>query len=81
MEAMTAAKEAGAIVSFDLNYRADCGHSSMPTIRKVLLRRRRPIVELCDVLVGNEEDLQKGLGIKARTLRRPVNSIRRPSSA
>lgn len=62
IEAMQAAKAAGAVTSFDLNYRAklwnlwggaDCAQS--------VLRR---IVENVDVLVGNEEDLQLGLGIR-----------------
>jgi 2-dehydro-3-deoxygluconokinase len=61
IEAMQAAKTRGAIVSFDLNYReklwkAAGGHASPVSV----IGR---IVELVDVLVGNEEDLQKGLGI------------------
>jgi 2-dehydro-3-deoxygluconokinase len=70
IEAMKAAKRAGAVTSFDLNYRAKLwavaslaggskagGGASAPE----LLGR---IVELTDVLVGNEEDLQMGLGLK-----------------
>ncbi|MBN9662660.1 MAG: sugar kinase [Acidobacteria bacterium] len=61
IEGMKAAKAAGAITSFDLNYRAKLwniwgGHDKALS---VLAR----IVEHCDVLVGNEEDLQMGLGI------------------
>jgi len=61
IEAMTAARAAGAVTSFDLNYReklwAACGGASRA--REVLGR----IVKNVDVLVGNEEDLQKGLGL------------------
>ncbi|GHT83282.1 2-dehydro-3-deoxygluconokinase [Spirochaetia bacterium] len=71
IEAMQAAKKAGAVVSFDLNYRAklwavaaaeqglsaaQAGEGAAKTLRK--------IVSYVDVLVGNEEDLQKGLGLK-----------------
>ncbi len=61
VEAMQAAKAAGAVISFDLNYRhklwqvaggAENAHATL-----------RSIVSNVDVLVGNEEDLQQGLGI------------------
>ncbi|MDR1319245.1 MAG: sugar kinase [Treponema sp.] len=73
IEAMQAAKKAGAIVSFDLNYRAklwaiaaaeqglsaaQAGEGAAKTLRK--------IAGYVDVLVGNEEDLQKGLGLKGQ---------------
>lgn len=60
--AMTAAKAAGAVTSFDLNYRAKLWKVSGGEGRAVETLRR--IVEHVDVLVGNEEDLQKGLGLK-----------------
>ncbi|MDR0998516.1 MAG: sugar kinase [Treponema sp.] len=69
IEAMRAARKAGAVVSFDLNYRAklwaaagqglsaaQAGQEAAKTLRK--------IAAYADVLVGNEEDLQKGLGLK-----------------
>ena len=61
IEAMRAAKSAGAVVSFDLNFReklwkvAGGGGKEREVIRR--------IVANVDVLVGNEEDLQKGLGV------------------
>jgi 2-dehydro-3-deoxygluconokinase len=61
VEGMKAAKAAGAVTSFDLNYRAKLWASvggekkGQETIRR--------IVENVDALIGNEEDLQKGLGI------------------
>ncbi len=61
IEAMQAAKAAGAITSFDLNYRAKLWNISGGEQRAVEVLDR--IVKNVDVLVGNEEDLQKGLGI------------------
>ncbi|HWF20461.1 MAG TPA: PfkB family carbohydrate kinase [Verrucomicrobiae bacterium] len=61
VEAMQAAKAAGAIVSFDLNYRAKLWNISGGHERAVAVLDR--IVKNVDVLVGNEEDLQLGLGI------------------
>jgi len=61
IEGMQAAKEAGAIVSFDLNYRAKLWNISGGHERAVEVLDR--IVKNVDVLVGNEEDLQLGLGI------------------
>jgi len=60
-EMMREAKAAGATTSFDLNFREKLwnihggAEKAVETIAK--------IVENVDVLVGNEEDLQKGLGI------------------
>jgi 2-dehydro-3-deoxygluconokinase len=61
VEAMRAAKAHGAVVSFDLNYREKLWSAAGGAERAVSVLRG--IVEHVDVLVGNEEDLQKGLGI------------------
>src|SRR3954470_449491 len=61
IEGMQAAKAAGAINSFDLNYRAKLWASVGGAERGVQVIRK--IVGNVDALVGNEEDLQKGLGI------------------
>jgi 2-dehydro-3-deoxygluconokinase len=61
LEGMRAAKEAGAVVSFDLNYRAKLWNIWGGHDRAVGLLER--IVREVDVLVGNEEDLQMGLGM------------------
>jgi len=61
IEGMQAAKSAGAIISFDLNYRAKLWNISGGHDRAVAVLDR--IVKNVDVLVGNEEDLQMGLGI------------------
>lgn len=61
IEGMKAAKAAGAIVSFDLNYRAKLW--ALWGGEKRAAEVINKIVENVDVLVGNEEDLQLGLGI------------------
>jgi 2-dehydro-3-deoxygluconokinase len=61
VEGMQAAGSAGAVVSFDVNYRQKlwAAAGGEKRARAVLGR----IAENADVLVGNEEDLQLGLGI------------------
>ena len=61
IEGMQAAKKAGDVVSFDLNYRGKLWApiGGMEKAQQVL----HSIVENVDVLVGDEEDLQTGLGI------------------
>jgi 2-dehydro-3-deoxygluconokinase len=61
LEGMQAARAAGAITSFDLNFRAKLWQSvgGMKRAHEVLRR----IANSVDALIGNEEDLQKGLGI------------------
>ncbi len=61
LEGMQAARAHGAVVSFDLNYREKLWSAAGGGDRAVSVLGR--IVEHVDVLVGNEEDLQKGLGI------------------
>ncbi|MBN2036387.1 MAG: sugar kinase [Chitinispirillaceae bacterium] len=61
IEGMKAAKKAGAVVSFDLNFRQKLwdiwgGQKRAHAVIDEIVRQ-------VDVLVGNEEDLQKGLGI------------------
>jgi 2-dehydro-3-deoxygluconokinase len=61
IEGMKAAKAAGAITSFDLNYRAKLWASVGGAARgqEVI----KTIAGNLDALIGNEEDLQMGLGI------------------
>jgi 2-dehydro-3-deoxygluconokinase len=61
IEAMEAARAHGAVVSFDLNFREKLWAVSGGSGRATGVLGK--IVRLVDVLVGNEEDLQKGLGI------------------
>jgi 2-dehydro-3-deoxygluconokinase len=61
VEGMKAAGQVGAIRSFDLNYRAKLWDAlgGLAQGQKMIAQ----IVENVDCLIGNEEDLQKGLGI------------------
>lgn len=61
LEGLQAARAAGAVTSFDLNFREKLWKvaGGLPRAQETLRR----IVDHVDVLVGNEEDLQKGLGI------------------
>lgn len=61
VEGMQAAKAAGAVTSFDLNFREKLWQTRGQQDRAVSVIDR--IVKHVDVLVGNEEDMQKGLGI------------------
>ncbi|MBI3822900.1 MAG: sugar kinase [Planctomycetes bacterium] len=61
LEGMAAARKAKAIVSFDLNYRAKLWASVGGDAKGQQVIRH--IVDHVDALFGNEEDLQKGLGI------------------
>lgn len=62
IEAMTAAKKYGTIISYDLNYRAslwgDIGG------REKAMQVNRTIAPLVDVMIGNEEDFSAALGYK-----------------
>lgn len=61
IEAMQAAKEAGAVTSFDLNFRAKLWN--LWGGEKKAAEVINDIAQYADILVGNEEDLQKGLGM------------------
>jgi 2-dehydro-3-deoxygluconokinase len=55
-EAMEAAKKAGTIVSYDLNFRSKLWSSAKA------VETTRPLVQYMDFVIGNEEDFQKVLG-------------------
>jgi 2-dehydro-3-deoxygluconokinase len=55
-----AAKEAGTLISFDLNYRASFWKGREQELRGLFTR----IAGLSDILIGNEEDFQLSLGIR-----------------
>src|SRR5690606_19559081 len=69
VEGMKAAKAAGAITSFDLNYRAKLW-KTLPGGEAKGIEMNKEIVANVDVLVGNEEDLQKGLGLEGQDVER-----------
>jgi 2-dehydro-3-deoxygluconokinase len=62
LEAMQTAKAQGAVISFDLNFREKLWKAFGGQQHAAEIVGR--IVQNVDVLVGNEEDLQKGLGIQ-----------------
>lgn len=64
IEGMKAAHQAGAVTSFDLNFREKLWNVWGGQQKAVEVIGR--IVEHVDVLVGNEEDLQKGIGIEGQ---------------
>lgn len=55
-KAMKMAKESGAIVSYDLNFRGKLWSSEQA------IEKTKGLVQYIDVLIGNEEDFQKVLG-------------------
>ncbi|MDM8008350.1 MAG: sugar kinase [Phycisphaerae bacterium] len=72
IEGMQAARKSGAINSFDLNYRGKLWApiGGLEQAQKTL----RTIVGNVDALIGNEEDLQKGLGIAGPEVARKAAS-------
>jgi 2-dehydro-3-deoxygluconokinase len=69
LEGMKAAKASGAVISFDLNYRAKLWASVGGAAKGQQVIRR--IADNIDALFGNEEDLQKGLGIAGPEVEAP----------
>lgn len=63
-EAMRSAKDSGAIVSYDLNYRESLWKSVGG--RKRAVEVNRDLVRYVDVLLGNEEDFTAALGFEAK---------------
>ncbi len=64
VEGMQTAKANGAVTSFDLNYRAKLWKTIGGEAKGQEMISK--IVKNVDVLIGNEEDLQKGLGIEGQ---------------
>lgn len=66
IEAMTAAKKYGTIISYDLNYRPslwkDIGG------KEKAIQVNRAIAPLVDVMIGNEEDFSASLGFEVKGL-------------
>lgn len=63
-EAMCSVKEAGAIVSYDLNYRESLWKSVGG--RKRAVEVNLDLVRNVDVLLGNEEDFSAALGFETK---------------
>jgi 2-dehydro-3-deoxygluconokinase len=66
LEAMEAAKKSGAIVSYDLNYRASLWKSIGGKVKAQEVNRR--IAPYVDVMLGNEEDFTAALGFSVSGL-------------
>jgi len=62
IEAMEAARAAGTVISYDLNFRASLWKSQGGTARAVEVNRK--IAALVDVMIGNEEDFTAALGFQ-----------------
>jgi 2-dehydro-3-deoxygluconokinase len=62
IEAMTAAREYGTVVSYDLNYRASLWNDIGGQEKAVQVNRK--IAPLVDVMIGNEEDFSAALGFE-----------------
>ncbi len=73
IEGMQAAHAVGAVNSFDLNYRAKLWASiGGDKVGQEIISR---IVSHVDALIGNEEDLQKGLGIAGPAVDRSKSKL------
>jgi 2-dehydro-3-deoxygluconokinase len=62
IEAMEAARAAGTVISYDLNFRPSLWKSQGGAARAVEVNRK--IASLVDVMIGNEEDFTSGLGFE-----------------
>ncbi len=73
IEAIEAAKAAGTVVSYDLNFRASLWKARGGTARAVEVNRR--IAPLVDVMIGNEEDFTAALGFEVPGLDEHLSAI------
>jgi 2-dehydro-3-deoxygluconokinase len=73
IEAMEAARAAGTVISYDLNFRASLWKSQGGTKRAVEVNRR--IASLVDVMIGNEEDFTAALGFQVAGLDEHISKV------
>ncbi len=73
IEAMEAAKAAGTIVSYDLNFRPSLWKTHGGTEKAMEVNRR--IARLVDVMIGNEEDFTAALGMKVEGLDEQLSAL------
>ncbi len=73
LEAMAAAKEAGTIISYDLNYRPSLwkARGGIKEAQKI----NREIARYVDVMIGNEEDFSKALGYEVEDMDDDISKI------
>ena len=69
LESMKAAHEAGTIVSYDLNFRSKLWSS------KKAIEETKKLIPYIDVLIGNEEDFQKVLGVEVEGTDEQLKSL------
>jgi 2-dehydro-3-deoxygluconokinase len=73
IEAMTAARKNGTIISYDLNYRESLWKAIGGKKRAQEVNRR--LAPLVDVMLGNEEDFSAALGFAVRGLDEHVSNV------
>jgi 2-dehydro-3-deoxygluconokinase len=73
IEAMEAARAAGTVVSYDLNFRPSLWKSQGGIARAVEVNRR--IASLVDVMIGNEEDFTAALGFQVPGLDEHISNL------
>ena len=66
IEAITAAKRHGTVVSYDLNYRPSLWESHGGQAKAIEVNRA--IAPMVDVMIGNEEDFSAALGFEVETV-------------
>jgi 2-dehydro-3-deoxygluconokinase len=73
IEAIQAARAAGTVVSYDLNFRASLWKSQGGTARAVAVNRK--IASLVDVMIGNEEDFTAALGFEVPEMDEHISKL------
>jgi len=73
IEAMEAARAAGTVISYDLNFRPSLWKSQGGTARAVEVNRN--IASLVDVMIGNEEDFTAALGFQVPGLDEHISKL------
>ncbi|MBA7510862.1 2-dehydro-3-deoxygluconokinase [subsurface metagenome] len=73
IEAAKAAKEAGTVVSYDLNYRASLWKAVGGS--KKAIEVNREIAKYVDVMIGNEEDFTKSLGFEVEGIDKGLSKL------
>ena len=75
---MQAAKRSGAVISYDLNYRASLWKAIGGKAKAQEVNRR--LAPLVDVMLGNEEDFTAALGFPVSGLDEDHSKLIRPAS-
>ena len=73
IEAMEAARRAGTVISYDLNFRPSLWKSQGGAARAVEVNRK--IASLVDVMIGNEEDFTAALGFQVPDMDEHISKL------